>query len=959
MSGTFALSVLLGLAALLLDGTTRAAPCGACDGDSCQVKDDIRVNKLCASELCVNGTSVVVGDGNPCTSDDTVNGVAVHTPIKDCCSKKADCAQWLPDTCYTSECTKALVDGKEASHGFCVHERIAGCCACAADCPAVPCKTATCRATDAADTIFTKRNAGADVHFDRLHKENSVLSAPGECVYEAVPKEQNCCAKNSDCAEGVCIAGECTPLPETQFECARDVDCQSNVMANEKCAKKGRCHANICDRGFCECKADFDKDADGDGVCCGDDCDDTKKELKTSIWCTLANATDINRDNDTFVKCGAPVEPLCLTACPADRVRVNETQLDTSYVHGTKQQFVRWQCDCCDANPSSLRPDEYVYCCVDGDNDNFCEPVITPLLPGLAPAANTGCVAQTCVLQPAATTSNSTSPTTLPSDAVRTEQCRAHFATLPASLQINVTTVLFVPTEFRDNDACDQCGTDAGQTLADKTCPKSVLHEGRTVLACSADIDDINDCCAQIMQRKDTPGLPAEQKAWEACCENILDSQTASEPPTCEPGDAEYPLIEDQCKCKDGPVLCNARITCDKDWDGYYACGEPKVVCVDEYDADEDESGEEEDKLCHKLLGSTSHWAGYKKTRGEAETGDEDGTFCDCNDKDPSAHGLIACLEDKDGDGVPAAMANPFKCDTRAPKCKDKICAKTCPAGYISIDHKLSSKATEPNCKISPTKKRSVLDAVIAKHVKCGGKPGGCEPYDHDDDNSESSSSSTDNSASVPPEPLIPRDDKSCDAELRCDALDCCDKDDRVYERNNFLPVWSANGPNKCGGLDYDCDCKNETIVACPGAVSAPRGSVVLFATEINNAVGTPLNPFIFTEVLTLAGIPLGGCGASSGMPTTCQANTVKGWLPEVAGARKRALSVDLMSACTKHVAINVATNGSVTVDDVATTAIETEATLKPGYCAEWVEGCQLTGTQCSPDCEICVRLTQ
>ena len=956
MTGSFALAVLVSVAALLMSDGTRAAPCEACDGDSCEVKDDIRVNKLCASELCVNGTSVVTGDGNPCTSDDVVGGKAVHVPIKDCCATDDDCQQWLPDVCYTSTCTKALTDdGAQASHGYCVHEKIAGCCSCDADCPPVACKVAQCRATDAADTIFTKRSAG-DAHFDRLHKGNSVLSAPGECSYVVDPARPDCCASNDDCAEGVCISGECTKLPNCEAECKVDADCQTDVMANEKCAKKGRCRANICDRGYCECKADFDKDSDKDGVCCSDDCDDNNKDLKATIWCTIANATEINRDNDTFVKCGAPVEPLCAAQCPPGRVQVNETQLDTSYIHGTKQRFVRWLCDCCDANKNSTRPDEYVYCAADRDGDNVFEPLTSPLLPDLAPGAGTGCVAQTCVLQPAGNASSETA-----TDAVRTQQCREHFASIASSFTpaVNVSTVFFVPTEFRDNEQCDQCGDNAEEQTADKVCPKTVLFQGETYAACEVGTS-IGECCSQVLDRKDVAGLPAEQEAWEKCCENI-DNEAA----LCTSANSSFPLLVEQCECDDVPVLCRATIRCvpDKDWDGYYACKEPKEVCVDEYDAAHDADGEKEDALCRKLLGKTSHWGGYTKAFNGVTPPTEQGTFCDCDDKVPSAHELIACLKDADGDGIPASSA-PFKCplEPHAPSCS-QYCAKKCPAGTIPFDFVVGDdKDAQPNCRVRGVAKRSVLDAVIAKHAgksKCG-NPRGCTDRDDEDDSDEDSdyskTSSTDGSDDSHDKERLPRDDEPC-VGITCTALDCCDKDDRVYERNPWLPVWAANGPNKCGGLDYDCDCKNETIVACPDAVSSTRGNTTLFATNENGITST-LNDAIFDEILATSVIPLGECGSTSGNCLTLQK---RGWSPEVA-SKKRALSITLMPACTKLVKINVS-GSTVTADDVATVPVEVETAMKPGYCAEWVEGCVPKSgpgvDDCAPDCEICVRLTQ
>ncbi len=1065
----------------LLQAQNESARCSACADNSCQVMDDIRVKKLCADELCVKGQSVVVGDGDPCTSDDVVNGVVTHVPLRDCCRTKADCEQWMPDVCHKSVCVP--LPTANATHGACFHQKIAGCCACDADCPARPCQTVRCEATDQFSTTFTKFSPN-DAHFTMLSKRNDVINAPGTCVYEDVPDTQECCERSADCVNGeqgtigVCDkSGTCIYVVSTKLQCQNNTQCAADAAGCADCRARGRCFDNVCDRGFCACKPDFDKDSDGDGVCCRDDCDDTNRNVTTPIFCTVLNATQINKDNDTFVRCGAQVVEVCNTTCPAGRVRVNETQLDTAFIHHEKERFVRFDCDCCDMLPNNSTPDESLTCGKDHDRDNVFEPVPdSQLPPGLDPAlinlTPPGCFANVCVLQAFNRTrpnhtrnhddddesSDSSSDSrkheddddgdrserpkrnqqqhrrhrggndrgfisqfeTTVSDAVRDQQCAAAFGNNP--------DFVFVPDSLQDSTArCDQCPNNDEATLADVSCPATVSFNNKTFAACTIESPGagttLEACCAEILQiDSGAANVPAEFNRWRACCSALEDQNFPDDKECAGATDASFPLVEDQCTCQELPVLCEKVITCvpDKDFDGYFDCAHPQTVCVSQIPKKfKGSSGghDLEDKLCREHFAGQGNW-GSLETALNGQDNDKSkfgqGTFCDCLDSNPDAFQFIACFEDKDNDGVPACTFEsntPDNCVLKKPRCT-AICRAKCDGNSLPQNHHIGN-STHKNChkegvqKDDDKRKRSVSElkqALAKRGLRFGGDKTDHENSDRTDrsDRSSESSSSESSAHSIGSASTafvddddddeddksrsstrrvedtessrsdthtrphrVPRHDQKCD-KFECDICDCCDTDKFVYEQNPFLPVWSSADETKCGGFDYNCNCRQDDVVACPGAKQKDTSDNRILFTVFNGdpTLGQPNKDIFVAGSNQSNNQTIGSCRDPD--PSANDNNDcllTPGWSLEGEGTgpeRKRApISIQLMAAC-KTLVKTIWTGTQVRVFNAQDKSKALRA-FRPGDCAEWVENCTeptppLSNT-CSPDCEICTRV--
>lgn len=986
-----ALAVLLALAALGR-GQILEPACAACEGTACEVMDNVRVNKLCASELCVDGDPVVVGDGDPCTSDDLVNGVRVSVPIKDCCASQADCEQWMPDVCYESKCIK--LPESNSTHGVCVHTAIANCCASEEDCAPRACQTVTCQENEGENQVTFTKLKSSDAHFTQLDKRQQTISSPGRCVYEDALTSDGCCTESSDCVpeagqECFCDAGnKCVCLSTTQFECVKDVDCQAPSMELNKCRAKGRCFEQVCDRGFCTCKPDFDKDSDTDGVCCRDDCNDLDPAVKEPIFCTVLNGTVVNKDNDTFVKCGSVVEEFCGLTCPPGRVKVNETQLDESSAHGKKKElYVRWDCDCCDDNRNNTRPDEYVYCALDADRDGVPEPVpksnSTPAIDLTPP----GCFDKVCVIQP--TNLHNKSPKkggkgfdVVVSDEIRDAQCAEFF---------NNPDFVSVPPENQIPDQqCDQCGENPDLITADDQCPVVVAVGDAKFSPCSGTKDGttLAECCTELLLVPPPlpQGVPADAAKWRACCASFNgDYPDTPDGTECDEVDgAAFPLELEQCGCEPTEPLCERPITCvpDKDHDWYYACEAPTTFCADPEWLElvnDLAPAEAEDKLCRKMF-KGENFAGMQKVTGDSEDFGKD-TFCDCDDTDKWVYQKIACFKDADGDGFPARPANVTTCGSGKAQC-EVMCKKKCPKGYLGLDHKVGNSQS-PNCQgvgRAGNSKRYAdqLRATIAK--SCGNKCGDNGHHDDEqtwfveDDDSEHSDSSSETektSESSHSSTLTkstktkssethehpPRRDESCDG-LSCDKLDCCDKDKWTYPETTGLPVFTSPDVNACGNRDYNCNCENDTAIICGAEPFYESGSTQIFKASDNDDDLLPLDQIFLTGI--------NAPSASNDLIGKCVFNEDKaeckhqpGWSLEHVGGldkKKRALSVSLMSACTAVVkVVRDADTGVVKVYD-AGDATKKLRDFRPGDCAEWVEGCTEFDEMCSPDCEICVQ---
>lgn len=562
----------------------QAAPaeCAACTDDSCQVRDNVRVQSLCADSLCVNGDPVVVGDGDPCTTDDIVNGVPVHTPVKDCCRTDADCEQFVPEPCTLSQCMR---EGN-ATHGFCAHTRLAApeCCSVDCDCPDRPCFDKKCIPNTNTTALFA--HMGSNHQLKLIRTDLQVVSAPGTCNYTRIESEEQCCTSRADCTEcppnmqPICeLPGVCVCLP-TATECLADADCQTDENENENCARKGRCFGNVCDRGWCACKQSLGVDADGDGVLCNDDCDDTNPAISATIFCPVGNRTDIDADNDGVAECGVFVKEVCNTTCANGMPPVNKTDLERSK-RDWKKWFLAFNCDCCS---NATGPDETIFCGQDqNENGVFALQDIE---------SETPCAIPVCVPVANAAPASGGRGHSEPSRAERDAQCAAAF---------NDPSFVFVPKEERVG--CDRCdGTpdedDNGQPNVPVECPV-FLSDGRPICDTGQDIDQ---CCNEILTTADgTPAgeIPAEFQPFINCC-RANDTEGGA---ACEPGDEGYPLEQDVCDCTDATrdsecfpepndnKICDGKIefqgegvvikcVFDRDGDKFFNCTDVEEVCI-------------------------------------------------------------------------------------------------------------------------------------------------------------------------------------------------------------------------------------------------------------------------------------------------------------------------------------------------------------------------------------------
>jgi len=846
--------------------------------------DDVRVNKLCANELCVDGEPVLVGDGNVCTSDDIVNGTVVHAPIKDCCVTDADCAQWLPAPCSEATCLK---ESDDAPAGVCVYEQLANCCTKDADCPVRECETATCVATDADQGVFERTDAG---HFRKLDTESDALSVPGQCQYE---EREDCCTTSADCPVGapnttpICDKGcECIYVPSTEFECKVDADCAANTAETERCRakrdKKGRgCFDNVCDRGWCACTQDCERDADGDGASCGEDCDDRDASVGAPVYCAWGNATEIDADGDGFVKCGTPVDAECLPAdatCPNGLPPLDPSSIGTSSAH-QDARFVQFDCDCCDMNADGL--DEPLFCGRDANNNDCFAPSESE--------ESSQCGDEQCVLQPVedvvdddvgeeckyeknrrtGKTERVCEPKQAPkkrthrvkSNAERDEQCAQHN---------NSTDFSFVPLNKRSGP-CDECDGVEGALAktADATCPKTLERvngdestfspicpvdstmAGTTFAACCQDLLSVERFANGVPD----VGTPERERvvAMVNCClaAGCEAGQPCSvEPDECgdcfvgeEPDDApavEFPLECAQCGCEDtGDAICpEGVVECvvDRDWDGYYNCEDVTTICVAELPESEQSEwrrrkAAEDDAdiwVCQQEIGGT--WPvtslgaalGMNQGANLTDPSDRDHTFCDCDDKNKHAFAQIVCVRDADEDGFPAAD-NPYFVvaeDGTGAQCAGLQTEGIC-ANYCPKGYARPSSFDTPECAAGALHKRALateqLARVAAKHGFHDTLAKRSAHYYHKDDDDDKHS---DSHKQVP---------KRIDEELSfscrnalLDACDCCDEDHLV----NPDSLLGSTTPNACGTHDHNCNGQLDTYTACPESLGSAAAAM-------------------------------------------------------------------------------------------------------------------------------------
>lgn len=930
------------LLALGANRVAAAAACGECAGDGCKVLETVRVEKLCASQLCVNGSSVVVSDGDPCTSDDIIAGKPVHLPIKNCCTSAVDCQNWLEEpACIDARC---VLSEEVPTHGFCEFTPIPDCCTKPGetpnDCAEKACKVATCKATVAQPLRYSEQHKRfVDIPPQEL------VNIPGTCEHADA---QDCCLNSRDCL-GKCQPGElgicdkgmtCICVPTSNNECTIDEDCAGDEAAKRVCEEgcddetKPPCYYYECDRGWCTCVFDPDRDFDNDGVCCKDDCDDRNPDVKDKIFCPLVTTPSPDQDGDGFNLCKIVVVPTCDATCPGGLTPVPIE--DTEEIGG--QRVLLFNCDCCDDNDGGL--DQPLVCAKDENGNGIFAPSLDCVDPTL-PCEK--CYEEVCVLQPES--GKITDTTTL------NGLCVAEF---------DAGYVAIVPPQTLPVAPCDFCDSETGDgagNLPERFCPLE-YPIGET----------FQNVCPQL------PGGPPTGTTVELCCEHILDQtgfedglhpdfaqlrvcclalQAADYAGECNdmcPDGGLFPGKCNQCNCEnDWATPCNAgapafsetdtTIQCveDVDTDGYYNCTQVYTACYSTRFLPEGTL----DEKCATVFGAegTKNFVSLETARQTQDDGVFTGTFCDCNDNDTSVFQQLACGVDEDGDGFlkcKDAVCSEGLPVRRTPVC-ELVCAATCPVPI-----------TQANCEQPPrpTRTQTTLEKVKAAAAKHGWSAA---------------------AATQKLDPTLPpRVDGECNDEIRCENCDCCDTDSYVHPLSPF----GTAVPNKCGNFDMNCDCMYHSTVACEPAVSDPiiPGYYSLsnnlgpnpddtddFSVGIRNLGNATATKYTLSGNVTFefTATPdrLGYCGDDC-------AQLCADYLPGISlesqfggpNNRRRAISIQLQKSCVELVSLkqtNLDANHNI-------------ITLTAGQCFEFIEACGKpcnADGQCNADCEICTKL--
>lgn len=936
---------------LLAVGLARAQECSECTGDDCKVLETVKVNKLCADELCVGGSSVVVGDGDPCTSDDIVDGEAVHLPIENCCAVDADCARWAPaPNCVLAECVHTE---EVPTHGWCRFAAAPNCCAQDKDCPAQACKTAVCAPTEE-----------GSLHYSAEHKrfvelaEHQLNNIPGQCVYST---DDDCCLTTRDCVNkcppgtfGICDKGmTCQCVPSTDNECTLDSDCAADEAAKRVCEEgcedetKPPCYYYECDRGWCTCKFDPDRDYDDDGVCCKNDCDDRDPDVQEKILCVVGTAEEVNADGDEFYLCGKIVEPTCNATCANGLPPVSPD--DVVEING--ELTIKYNCDCCDDNSAGL--DQPLTCAKDANNNDANAPP-AECLPDDFDCQQ--CYEALCVLQPE-------------SGKVPTNDTEALDA---LCVEAKGEGYSYYPLPADPSDAqCDFCDDVDEATSLTPTwmCPlEYTVGEGddavtRSVCPKMEDPDNqeyttalLTACCEYILGTdSNDPQAHPQIEQLKACCAGLAPGNYDTPCGSCASAMGTlFPATCGRCECNnEWESPCNPTVNfnsdtfvqCVEDADGdkFYNCDEPQRIC---YSSRLQGPAADDDARCATALGPNFVSLATATQGVLIDTDGYTGTYCDCNDELQDVHELIICGSDSDNDGF-LQCTEPV-CDdggyvARAPVCT-QVCAERCAKPLVQI--------TPQNCEpvAAPVRRRSTQEQVKEIAARHGWF-----------DEVAAKQQQRKRQVELPP----PREDDVCE-ELTCNNCDCCDDDVYAYPGSNF----GTAAPNQCDNYDMNCDCMYHSTVACPNAVSdesvehyyelaaalgAAPDDADDFSVGIRN-LGNLTSPK-YTNVFVNASFTatpdrLGYCGDDC-------ANMCMDFVPGISleskfggptNRRKRAISIELQKSCTDLVQL----------DNTNLDANSDVLTLLPGQCFEFIEACGTpcnTEGECNADCEICTKL--
>jgi hypothetical protein len=727
-----------------------------------------------------------------------------------------------------------------------------------------------------------------------------------------------------------------------------------------------------------------DLDADGDGTPCREDCDDNNPNVTTPVFCartgTKSDPLRFNRDNDSCIDCGAPVDRFCAAACPAvvfnttiPYIQVPEKSLcDTPRkraVHqddddDDRERHVCFGCDCCAKNPGGC--DIPATCAVDADGDGhqLCGTPVSACI--LAPNVTVDEDSDSSSRSSSSSSSSdsedddstassgtrsthrhsrkSTSART-DDDDISDESSAASEAAEASAVQaaLNQACVAWAESQNISN-AVDFIELPANIDLVAncENCEKDPTRQELGNQICYLDTDGDRDvqcpyattlegCCNAITTSANAnPLFIFEDVALQCCNSLILPAKT-----NCTFG--KPPILINQCSCAK-PYIPASKIEPESGSGTPDGCpndpaGENRFNCFADKDGDGAPDCSKNITICSEKEDHAAACAADKSHGFDLVFVDLYGQSpktaakCDCDDTDCHVHSWVACLPDEDRDGFPSC-----KCELKCGKC----------------DH--------DDIQIDPNPEKEKRKRTLSSAQKLlGGGGGGGKHHDSDSDtDSHSGSDDDDDDECQKIKDFEPQG--KCPYQL-AQALhylhlqcDCCDKDKYAFPHS----PWASKDPVNCpvDGItllrehDYNCNNESNVFVGCDDKVTRDRNRV-LRLTNSSETFG-PINK---TDSLWL-----GKCTASAQMCVH-----LAGFTPEAPEDRRRGFELagkqphqgeigerDALE-CRGVKETRFHANASTTFDDV----------LDVGDCADFIVGCTFINGMCYPDVDDCVVIAQ
>lgn len=982
-------------------------PSSACTDAACTVVESVHIEDACIDNLLVAGDPVTGEDGNPCTYSerDADSGLVVSTLLENCCKSDGDCAKFspLPSSCFQSTC-KNKVNGV----GRCQHVNKHNCCTCDEDCPQKACKTAKCVCRPDGQNILSKDFEFVTQARGTQDKQCVYTDIENCCLDSVVPPDNPtypfACPNMAVCAThetAVCDkAMHCICIKEIEHDCDTDADCnqpRNNTMAAAVSSDNGsdgdgeesrrsrrsggsrrppksadRCANLICSPShLCVPDKHNQFDGDKDGVPCRHDCDDNNATVSTYVYCaregTDKDPQKYNRDNDTCIKCGAPVDKFCANECPATVGAALGTNSTVKYfkVNATSvteeggHLKLTYDCDCCDDNPAGC--DVPGFCGINADHDHWAlcpvEPACLLVLPRKGDdetspyssrkddddeeddksqlSGDEDSIERSWrndrrrSLPPRGGRGGKYSDHDDDGDDSHAQECTAVVVTDTrcqdwATQQGKDDPQNWIVVEPHKVDECEDCEEDAcRREKSDKVCHYDPDHDNSGFCPGAT---SLYECCIFINSQNPVTA----PKEVRDCCNNLSgDGLTCDGMPpilidqcVCPPGyDDDVDDSVDQCPQEEGTY----RHTCypDRDGDGAADCSMPKPICSDKENAAE---------ACKKAGMIFIPNVGYPKRN----------KYCDCDDTKEALQQWVACVPDEDGDG--------------AVDCKhcDLYCGR-CPHGTKHVEQKEmdGNSHNYGGDKEASVRKRSLANTknlldVVLKRSPIGGAEwndnSGDDNYSNDDEDDDKSRPSK---PSRPQHPL--KDHEECPKYANEQTIgypcDCCDKDKYAFPGSNY----TSENPIKCAtqpgywSHDYNCNKVKEYFGACDTHPLAKKdGRYIRQDTDLA----------VFPITTSPPASWLGKCDQPS-QNTTCgrRFGPVFDNQPNVlfVSVKKRSITVEAPTECQNS---DVTTIPADKADDLI-------FPMLPGQCGEFITACLLntkpaTDT-CTGSCDICV----